>query len=81
MTRPEDHKPGTMITVDTVKKYWDNRPCNIKHSSKSIGTREYFDEVEARKYFVEPHIPDFAQFERWKGKKSLSWDVELEQTL
>jgi len=36
-----------------------------------LGTREYFDEVEARKYFVEPHIPGFAQFERWRGKKVL----------
>jgi ubiquinone/menaquinone biosynthesis C-methylase UbiE len=27
--------------------------------------------VEARKYFVEPHIPLFAQFERWRGKKVL----------
>jgi SAM-dependent methyltransferase len=36
-----------------------------------VGTREYFDEVEARKYLVEPHIPAFAQFGRWKGKKVL----------
>jgi ubiquinone/menaquinone biosynthesis C-methylase UbiE len=36
-----------------------------------VGTREYFEEVEARKYFVENHIPGFAQFERWKGKKVL----------
>lgn len=34
-------------------------------------SREYFDEVEARKYFVEPHIPAFAEFERWRGKKVL----------
>jgi ubiquinone/menaquinone biosynthesis C-methylase UbiE len=27
--------------------------------------------VEARKYFVEPHIPGFAQFDRWAGKKVL----------
>jgi ubiquinone/menaquinone biosynthesis C-methylase UbiE len=27
--------------------------------------------VEKRKYFVEPHIPGFAQFERWGGKKVL----------
>jgi ubiquinone/menaquinone biosynthesis C-methylase UbiE len=36
-----------------------------------VGTREYFDEVEYRKYFVESHIPRFAEFERWKGKKVL----------
>jgi SAM-dependent methyltransferase len=27
--------------------------------------------VDKRKYFVEPHIPGFAQFERWKGKRVL----------
>lgn len=57
--------------IERVKEFWDQRPCNIRHSPKSVGTRGYFDEVEARKYFVEPHIPDFAQFERWKGKKVL----------
>ena len=36
-----------------------------------VGTRQYFDEVETRKYFVEPHIPLFAEFERWRGKKVL----------
>ena len=54
-----------------VQDYWNRRPCNIRHSNKPVGTKEYFDEVEARKYFVEPHIPGFAQFDRWKGKKVL----------
>ena len=54
-----------------VQDFWNRRPCNIKHSPLPVGTREYFDEVEARKYLVEPHIPDFAQFERWRGKKVL----------
>ena len=59
------------VSVDTVKAYWDARPCNIRHSSKPVGSKEYFDEVESRKYYVEPHIPGFAQFERWRGKKVL----------
>ncbi len=58
-------------TIDVVRSYWDRRPCNIRHSPKEFGTREYFDEVEQRKYFVEPHIPGFAQHARWKGKKVL----------
>ena len=61
----------SQITVEEVRSYWDRRPCNLRHSPKPVGTREYFDEVEARKYFVEPHIPRFAQFERWRGKKVL----------
>src|SRR5713101_6071000 len=58
-------------TIEDVQTYWNRRPCNIRHSTKAVGTREYFDEVEARKYMVEPHIPEFAEFERWRGKKVL----------
>ncbi len=61
----------SQVTVEQVRSYWDQRPCNIRHSPKPVGTREYFDEVEARKYFVEPHIPLFAEFERWRGKRVL----------
>jgi 2-polyprenyl-3-methyl-5-hydroxy-6-metoxy-1,4-benzoquinol methylase len=57
--------------IEKVKKFWDSRPCNIKHSKKEIGSKEYFDEVEKRKYLVEYHIPNFAEFEKWKGKKVL----------
>jgi len=59
------------ININNVRDYWNNRPCNIRHSEKEVGTKAYFDEVEARKYFVEPHIPLFAEFEVWKGKKVL----------
>lgn len=59
------------VSIDEVKKFWNNRPCNVRHSKKTIGSRAYFDEVEQRKYFVEPHIPPFAEFERWRGKRVL----------
>ena len=57
--------------ITKVSDYWNARPCNIRHSTKPVGTREYFDEVESRKYMVEPHIPGFAEFDRWRGKKVL----------
>ena len=57
--------------IADVQRYWDARPCNIRHSTKPVGSKEYFDEVEARKYLVEPHIPAFAEFERWSGKRVL----------
>ena len=59
------------VPIEDVKKYWNARPCNIRHSQAEIGTLEYFNEVERRKYFVEPHIPGFADFENWRGKKVL----------
>jgi 2-polyprenyl-3-methyl-5-hydroxy-6-metoxy-1,4-benzoquinol methylase len=61
----------TEVEIARVKEYWDRRPCNIRHSTQPVGTREYFDEVEARKYLVEPHIPGFAEFEKWRGKRVL----------
>lgn len=57
--------------IETVAEYWNCRPCNIRHSPQEVGTRDYFDEVERRKYFVEPHIPGFAQFARWASKRVL----------
>jgi len=58
-------------SITDVQHYWDERPCNIRHSPKPVGSKEYFDEVEARKYLVEPHIPAFADFDRWRGKRVL----------
>jgi len=58
-------------TITEVKKFWDDRPCNVRHSSKEVGTKEYFNEVERKKFFVEPHILDFTEFSKWEGKKVL----------
>ena len=60
-----------IVTIDDVRTYWDDRPCNVKHSKKEVGTKEYFDEVERKRYTAEPHIPPFAGFSSTKGKKVL----------
>lgn len=65
MTQFED------VSVEDVREFWDARPCNIRHSPKEVGTVEYFNEVERRKYFVEPHIPGFADFSAWRGRRVL----------
>jgi hypothetical protein len=64
-------------TINEVENFWDSRPCNIKHSNAEIGTIEYFNEVERRKYFVEPHIVDFANFDNWSEKMVLEVDDKL----
>jgi ubiquinone/menaquinone biosynthesis C-methylase UbiE len=59
-------------SIIDVKDFWNKRPCNLKHSNKSIGALEYFKEVEFRKYYVERHIVKFANFPKWTtGKKVL----------
>ena len=59
------------VTINEVKEFWDGRPCNIRHSQKELGTREYFDEVADKKFFVEPHIKSFSNFNEWNGKRVL----------
>lgn len=64
-------KESNTVSIEEVRAYWDRRPCNIRHSAAEVGTREYSEEVERRKYFVEPHIPRFAEFDQWRGKRVL----------
>ena len=60
-----------MTSIKDVKKFWNDRPCNVRHSKKETGTKSYFDEVEKKKFFVEPHIKSFSHFNEWNGKKVL----------
>jgi len=59
------------VSINIVSKFWNKHPCNIKHSKSIFGTKKYFNEIEKRKYFVEPHIPQFTQFAKWKNKEVL----------
>jgi hypothetical protein len=36
------------MSFDKIRSYWNNQPCNIKHSLKPFTTIEYFDEVEKK---------------------------------
>ena len=67
---------STDKSIADVQQYWDARPCNIRHSPKPVGSKEYFDEVEARKYLVEPHIPAFLD-RRGRGTWALLEAEEL----
>lgn len=58
-------------SIDDVRTYWNLRPCNVKHSKAQPGTIRYFNDIEKRKYFVEPHIPRFAGFAQWYNKDVL----------
>ncbi|MGC9025813.1 MAG: hypothetical protein ACP5NB_13465 [Chloroflexia bacterium] len=74
------------MTIEQVQDFWDRRPCNIRHSPKPVGTREYFDEVEARvtemwvDHIFPYRIPDYVQYRyvkvwyfRWMPKPLFRW--------
>lgn len=62
-------KQFSEIPIEEVQAFWNSRPCNLRHSAKACGTKEYFDEVEKKKFFVEPSLVEFANFPSVKGKK------------
>ena len=39
-------------TIDDVKKFWNDPPCNVMHSKNQTGTKEYFDEVEKKNFLL-----------------------------
>jgi len=57
--------------INSVRNYWNIRPCNVRHSKKEFLSKEYFSEVETKKYFVEPHILTFAEHNKWNKKNVL----------
>ena len=61
--------------IDSLKQkitdYWNNQPCNVRHSQQPVGTESYFDEVTTKRYRAEPHILDFAGFHLWRGRRVL----------
>jgi len=58
-------------TIKIIRDFWDAVPCNSRHGKSPEGTAEYFNEVTEKRYFVESHIPNFADFEKYKGLKVL----------
>jgi SAM-dependent methyltransferase len=58
-------------SIQEVRKFWNDRPCNIRHGQSIAGSLAWSDEVTWRKYFVEPHIVAFADFPKWKDKRVL----------
>ena len=54
-----------------VRAFWQAHPCGTKFSDAEMGTREFFDRVEAHRYAKEWHIPDAADFAAAKGLRVL----------
>jgi SAM-dependent methyltransferase len=59
------------VTVEEVRAFWDNRPCNVRHGISPVGTLDYFREVSTRRHLVEPHIRVFMQAGRWDQRRVL----------
>jgi SAM-dependent methyltransferase len=62
---------------EQVQTFWEVDPCGSKHASAPAGTREFFAEVERKRYELEPFIEQYAQFEAASGQSVLEVGVGL----
>ena len=47
---------------ERVRAFWQAHPCGTKFSAAEIGTREFYERIEAHRYEKEWHIPAAADF-------------------
>ena len=68
MSTPVDQK-------QEVRSFWEAEPCGVEHAEAPEGTREFYDQIEARRNELEPFIGRFARFEEQRGKRMLEIGV------
>src|SRR5438132_9591777 len=56
---------------ERVRAFWQAHPCGVKFSDAEMGTREFFERVEAHRYSKEWHIPGAANFSSATGLRVL----------
>ena len=56
---------------ERVRAFWQAHPCGTKFSDAEMGTREFFERVEAHRYTKEWHIPEAADFAGARGLRVL----------
>lgn len=56
---------------ERVRAFWQEHPCGTKFSDAELGTREFFERVEAHRYEKEWHIPVAADFASARGLRVL----------
>jgi ubiquinone/menaquinone biosynthesis C-methylase UbiE len=64
-------------TKGAVQGFWERTPCGSWDATAPEGTPEYFEQIERRRYELEPFIPGFADFESVAGKRVLEIGVGL----
>ncbi len=60
-----------MVAKEAVKQYWDNEPCGTRDIPYPVGSLAYYEEIAEKRDKLEPFIAQYAQFDKWKGKKVL----------
>lgn len=52
-----------------VREFWNRQSCGTYVTKADKHSRQYFEDVEAFRYYDQPFIHEFAQFTRYHGKR------------
>jgi SAM-dependent methyltransferase len=58
-------------SVAAAPHFWDASQPGFKFSNAPVGTPQFFAEVEAHRYGLEPHIPEIVRFDQWADRDVL----------
>jgi ubiquinone/menaquinone biosynthesis C-methylase UbiE len=64
-----------MASTESVREYWEQRPCGTDEDPYPEGSAEYFDWLARVRYEREPFIAQYARFEEWKDRDVLEIGV------
>lgn len=67
----QSEEAGADAQKARVRAFWQADPCGTVTTEEEVGTPEFFDEVERRRYDLEPYIPVFADFAGSSGLEVL----------
>jgi len=56
---------------EQVREFWNRQSCGTENAVATKFTRDYFEQLEAHRYFDQAYIHAFAQFTRYHGKRVL----------
>jgi ubiquinone/menaquinone biosynthesis C-methylase UbiE len=59
--------PAAELSAPERRAFWSGYQPGFRAAESPVGTREFFAEVSAKRYVLEPHIPEIVDFERWRG--------------
>ena len=65
-----------MELKERVRRHWEEEPCGLRFG-RSEDPRAFFREVEAKRYELEPFLPNFADFGGWRGRRVLEIGVGI----
>ena len=61
----------SVLAQERVRAYWNQKPCDSETSGEEPWSREYFQDIERKRYELQPHIPEILSRIDWRGKRVL----------